>query len=127
MEYGRAAANQESYRRANGINHLPWDTGAGAGSVGYKPMSFRQNPIDGLDGFRSIETVKEDTIRRRISKAADLEGLFFGMHREPDLEGLWYLTKKQTYRLHQSRQTLRSLAQRFDVLEDHEVMEGGNG
>jgi hypothetical protein len=89
-------------------------------------MSFRQNPIDGLDGFRSIESVKPDTIRRRISKAADLKGLFFGMHRESDLEGLFYLTKKATYRLHCSRQTLRSVAQDFDVLEDHEVMEGGN-
>jgi hypothetical protein len=90
-------------------------------------MSFRQNPIDGLEGFRSIETVKEDTIRRRVCKAADQEGLFFGRHREPDLDGLFDLTKKQTHRLHLSRQTLRSLAQRFDVLEDHEVMEGGNG
>ena len=90
-------------------------------------MSFRQNPLDGLDGFRPIESVKADTIRRRISKAADQEGLFFGMNRESDLEGLFHLTKKATYRLHSSRQTLRSLAQRFDVLEDHGVMEGSNG
>ena len=77
-----------------------------------------------VDGVKAIVSVKHDTVRRRVALAAEKEGLFLGMHREKDLADLWYLTRKKNYRLEATRQTMHDLAQRFDVLKDHECMEG---
>ena len=88
-------------------------------------MNFKQPPLDiEGQGLRPIESVPLDVVRRRVSKEADKQRLFLGMHREGDLEGLWYLTRKKTHRIHAIRQSMGELAQRFDVLSDFEVMEG---
>jgi len=65
-----------------------------------------------------------DIVRRRVAKRAEKEGFFLGKHKEKDLKGLLYLTRKKTNRIEAIRQTMPDLIKRFNALKHNKCLEG---